>query len=968
MQLQWRPPNDYSNHQEAMRRSIEFIVLILILLFRPFTTSAQLDYRLFSMKDGLPQSDISGIDEDSLGYLWIGMFAGGVARFDGKTFKHFGSSEGLSNIEVSDLTIDNKGILWIATLKTISYYDGTTFKDRLKFSVSSTKRIITKDDSILFNDNLNPKWLYIHEGDTGTLAVTHPMRGILAGRKITQSEFGGFNRRTNSIIIWNGYRYRTIPVGEKFNVVFHITKTPHAFLLSTNQGVFKIPEKKDTLITVSKGNEILYHIDSAHNSYWMQRPDNVLYRSRSEKDSEKILQTNINRTFADREGNMWLGTQGKGLLKIFPAIFEKINLTPNKDEKIAVRSIWLDKNQRLWLGTISNGVFTWRNNSIENEFYSPGITYVPSIVENADSKIWVATNGGLFTFKKDKLIQQYETVRNIFSMCEGKENELLMGTVRGDILLFKNDSVDEIVHNQLRVRYILFDKNKSHYVLSTDNGLFFLKNRELINSELISQPVNVCAYSQDSVLFLGTPGYGLILSRRGEKKTYTKADGLCDDYIYSIAIKGHSVWIGTNNGINRIEFSDTWTMQDVVHYGMESGLDELETNLNAIFLTDSLLIVGTVSGAFIHRLQLASHNNLHGNKIHFTTLQFVNGEHKSLDLLHPFTNTTVIPAGYNQLLFSMNQVIKRAGQRESKYSVRIIGYDTAWSSASLQHNFDYRNLKPGKYLIQVRQQQSSRDSEIVLSKAFYLNPFFYQTLWFQAAGSLAILVFILALVNWVVRRRYQKLVLIEQIRQQEEKKLRKEISHDFHDELGNELAKLTNRLAILKIQNLLNIETYEQLNFSLQRIIQGTRDFIWSLDSDNGDVSNLLIHLKDFGERFFNEKKINFSFHGPLPHKIMLPAGYSRQINFIFKEAMTNSFRHANATQVQFGVEEISSGVRIYLQDNGVGYPTNTKSTGGLTNIRNRAIKIGAVITIENQTEFFTGAKVELLIRLDRIP
>jgi signal transduction histidine kinase/ligand-binding sensor domain-containing protein len=950
-----------------MHQTSGLLLLIFLIVVSSFNASAQLDYKIFSMRDGLPQSDISGIAEDSLGYLWIGMFAGGVARFDGKTFKHFGSAEGLHAIEVSDLAIDNKGILWVATIKTISSFDGTVFKDRLNFLKSAAKRIIPKDDSILFNINLNPHWKYIHEGDTGTLPISHPMTGVLAGRKISSSEFGGLNRRTNSIVIWNGSKYRNIPVKDKFGLLTGITKTPHGCLLSTGSGIFMIPALKDTLISVSPQREIVHHVDSLLNSYWTESPE-ALYHSRgNHRAPQKILETNINRKFSDSEGNVWLGTQGKGLIKIFPVIFEKIE-TSSSGEKTAVRSIHLDKEQRLWLGTISSGVFLLRNGKTENHFSFPALQYVPSMITTSDGKILVAANGGMFEFKNGRMSPYNDKVIGLFSMSEGRTGEFLVGNIRGDLFLLKNDSVTELLFRQSRVRHIVYDRSKSQFVLSTDDGLLFLKDGKFINPGIISQPVNVSTYSTDSVLFLGTPGYGLVVNKKLEKKIYTKNDGLCDDYIYSVAIKGHTVWIGTNNGINKIEFSDNWTLKDIVHYGVDSGLDELETNLNAIFVNDTSLIVGTVSGAFIHRLRPPSVNTHRENKVHFTTFQFLNGEHQSVDLINRSPNTSLVPAGFNQLVFSIDKVIKRAGQPEVKYSVRIIGYDTAWSTGSAQRYFDYRNLKPGKYIVQVRHEKSLLDKRIVLSKEFYLNPFFYQTLLFQFVCILTGSILIFTVVHWVLKKRYQKLILIGQIRQQEEKKLRKEISHDFHDELGNELAKLTNRLAILKIQNLLNSETYEQLNYSLQRIIQGTRDFIWSLDSENSDLSNLLIHLKDFGERFFSEKKINFSFHGQLPSKIMLPAGHSRQINFIFKEAMTNSFRHANATQVHFGIEEISSGVRIYLRDNGVGYPAKTKSAGGLTNIRNRAIKIGATITIENQIEFFRGAKVELLIKINRIP
>jgi len=91
------------------------------------------------------------------------------------------------------------------------------------------------------------------------------------------------------------------------------------------------------------------------------------------------------------------------------------------------------------------------------------------------------------------------------------------------------------------------------------------------------------------------------------------------------------------------------------------------------------------------------------------------------------------------------------------------------------------------------------------------------------------------------------------------------------------------------------------------------------LRSKNDDLHNTIIHLKDFGERLFIEKEIVFRYFGEIKEGFKLPTGHSRQINLIFKEAMTNAFKHSNATQIDFRLERDKRNVFIILLDNGGG-------------------------------------------------
>ncbi len=58
---------------------------------------------------------------------WFGTWGGGLARFDGKTWKNYTTRDGLAGNVVGAIAIDPRGVLWIGTDAGVSRFDGTRF-------------------------------------------------------------------------------------------------------------------------------------------------------------------------------------------------------------------------------------------------------------------------------------------------------------------------------------------------------------------------------------------------------------------------------------------------------------------------------------------------------------------------------------------------------------------------------------------------------------------------------------------------------------------------------------------------------------------------------------------------------------------------------------------------------------------------------------------------------------------------
>ncbi len=80
-------------------------------------------YHQYTLRDGLPQMQITDLFQDSRGYLWAGT-KGGLTCFNGGKFVSFTRQEGLTNDYIFDITEDFCGNIWFSTSAGLACYNG----------------------------------------------------------------------------------------------------------------------------------------------------------------------------------------------------------------------------------------------------------------------------------------------------------------------------------------------------------------------------------------------------------------------------------------------------------------------------------------------------------------------------------------------------------------------------------------------------------------------------------------------------------------------------------------------------------------------------------------------------------------------------------------------------------------------------------------------------------------------------
>lgn len=190
--------------------------------------------------------------------------------------------------------------------------------------------------------------------------------------------------------------------------------------------------------------------------------------------------------------------------------------------------------------------------------------------------------------------------------------------------------------------------------------------------------------------------------------------------------------------------------------------------------------------------------------------------------------------------------------------------------------------------------------------------------------------------------------------EQELEKVRKKLAMDFHDELGNHLTTIS----MLARRLLLRIDPgademkvlAEKITRSSKYLYDGTRDFIWSINPEHDRLELIFLYLRDFGEELLSQYDITFLAEADMENtNHRLPLGQGQQIILIFKEAINNLLKHANATRAVLRLEILNEGYQITLQDNGHGITANHKkamSSNGIINMKKRAEKMGGSLSL----------------------
>lgn len=530
--------------------------------------------------NSLSHSNILVIFEDSGGFMWIGTFHGGLTRFDADTgtftryTKHPGIPGSISSDVVRSIVETEPGVLWVGTDHGLNRLD--------------TK---TGTFSHFLYDPMNPEGLgsnFIYsvcKGEPGTLWLG--------------TKGGGLEKFDIKTRTFTHYKF----TGDKHTAPNDPNEP------ASNDILELYMDKTGTLWIGTENNGL-----DAFNI-----KENIFKHYKANRDNPQSLSNNTVRAIGeDKDGTLWVGT-GNGLNRFNRETgrFKSFYHQPDAPGGIAnneIRSLYTDTSGILWIGTYGGGIDKLNSNrkkfvtyrSIPGTPNSLSHNIVWTIYEDNNGILWIGTHGGglnrfdrktgnftVYRAGKSRGTLSSDMVRVVTEDHEGK---LWIGTNGGGINIFDRETKrfsyyknnpsrpDSLSHNEIRA--IFRDRDNVMWVGTHGGGLnrfdrdtrTFWRFVPMGNEpgSLSNSVVRSIFQDREGTLWIGTYGGGMNKYNPGDETfSHYRADNAAphsinNDYIFALHEDNRgNLWIATwGGGLNKLA-PDRKTF---TAYGKQDGL------------------------------------------------------------------------------------------------------------------------------------------------------------------------------------------------------------------------------------------------------------------------------------------------------------------------------------------------------------------------------------------------------------
>ncbi|PWN06851.1 sensor histidine kinase [Rhodohalobacter mucosus] len=918
-------------------------------------------FRNYSIDVGLSESVAHDLIQDERGYVWVAT-GYGLNRFDGNYFRQFYEDDGLANNKVNSLYQDSEKKIWVGTETGISLLEDDSLHTPSHLTGLNQFAIRS-----IFEDNQGSFWFGTDENGLWKLGPDNELYSVSERLNIPAVSVRAIDQSADNTI-WVASREGVVRIND--GEVVHYDKDDglpelrvrdivaddygrvwagsRSGLALYQNGSFRLYTQNDGL----NDNRIQSITVESENRIWLGTENGVsLFNGQDFVNYTRengLPATIIYDTMKDREGNIWFGTLGGGISIYSGDIFYSYTIDNGLPNNV-VNGFEEDEMGRIWAATFGGGLviiddgefsyFTEENGLIDNKVYA--------IYRDSFNRMWIGTNEGISvyengefrTFELDGV--QLRTVRKFFE--DPETGDFWIATYNDGLFRLRDGGYEQYHTGNVLTNNTVMDIKK-HFNgdmwFATYGGAVRYDGEEFhfvtIADNLPSNGVIHIHIDQNGEVWFSTfngPAY----YKDGRVQRILRTDRTESIFYYTEQDSFFRYWFGTNTGLylfRKSEFdTHTTELERMLSYRLyttKQGLIANELNAGASLLaSDGSMWLGTVEGLsrfFPDRIQKNRvPPGLEFQELLMSGTPVQNNRKWQFKYDQNFLQATFIGLTYE----APEQII---------YEHRLRGYND-WQ-LTMENSVNYPELPSGDYRLDVRAYNADGTrSTKTASFEFKIFPPFYLQTWFL----LLVIAAIIGLVLFSVRYfRVTKQVDME--------KMRVQIASDLHDDVGSSLTELALQTDFLQAVEL-NPEvkdTLKQIGEHSRKIVSSLDDIVWSIDSRNDTAGDLTDRMQDYVNHIFVNGHADVFYHfEDLQMDQKLPVDVKENIYLIFKESVNNVVKHSNATRVDIYFSFNGKNYELVIRDNGTDSNTNRKSGQGLRNMKMRAERIGADISIE---------------------
>jgi len=732
-------------------------------------------------RNGLSNSSINHIFKDADNIIWVATWDG-LNMYDGSSFHVFNYNrendfKSIGSNVIQHITEDRRGDIWVVTIEGISRFEKRTGRFYNYFYNQYQRSKISEQEYQLAVDTAGTVFClsqklglsyYDAAKDTFSNCSLPQQSGKI--KEVTVDENNLLWIVTNngqlSQFTISGHQFKLVKTYNDPNSIAHFFICNHQSFYTTTANelitvnsktfaqnkILQLPGTVSSMLFYA-GHYLFAWATKGFGEYDTQfKPSSFI----SLDEELQVQDIHITSWALGSEQILWLGTDGNGMIKLYPKTKSFTTYTTADYRQPYSKPVraFCEENGNLWIGTKGSGITTiqnfWTNPSPSKQsFLAPGVldnNAVYALKKGANGLIYIGTDGdgiGVYDIKNKhfykwttiKGYNQYAAFGSVYAIVEDDDLSLWLGTSGYGLIHLKIDkdaagnlSIGFEEHYQYNntdagpgndIIYSLANEDANHLWIGCRYGGLSLFNKQTKKFKTFKAFTYEGSLSNNDVLsvhkdargklWVGT-SYGLnwmssadALKTQPVFKKLTAADGLPNNTIHAIAEDSvGNIWVSTNKGLAKVNPVDG----QVSTYQQIDGLQSNEFCDGAAWKDSkgNLFFGGTYGFNYFLPQQIQKSNWLPTLLVSNVLIGQKTAEENSFEALHPTgNNLSDYTIERKNSFFELDiKAVSFLNAEKCEYAYYLEGYDKIWHYPGTSGKISYSNIPPGNYTFKVK--------------------------------------------------------------------------------------------------------------------------------------------------------------------------------------------------------------------------------------------------------------------------
>ncbi len=922
-------------------RTIGLYFFTLVFFHSSFQNALAQEYswKNYSVTEGLPQTQVISMMQDSEGFIWLGT-KNGISIFDGIEFENYSTKDGLDFGEIDKIQEISSGVFYIST--------------RSGLSLVRNRKIIpvvrNLPHAVLFQ---------LADGD-GNLWFNFPNQGLML------YDSGVFNKSHEV--------FEYLELGEVLDCTIIRKKDKNPVFSSsfgnvffpTDNGFRKVETDRPMNLLLEGADGHIY--GSTSDALYQIDEDGVSLVFRFGKQYSVL--------YINNQNDFYLCDYGKG-----GTLFHYLNglITRMSDRFNLIAVLLIDDEENLWLGTDS-GLWKMQGRAFQNYLIDPANhDYAWSVLQDKNGdfifgsynfRLKKLKNGSFIDIPTQHLFNAHP-VSFYSGSIKNDEGDLLITTARG-VLTYNGNDIDWFYNPSpaTSILYIYDDRKYNKYLLaSSDLGLVEIDDAGKASvyggrlaqehTELIT---SIMRDKYDRIWISGKKGVSIREANRW-RHLPDKKDSIPIGAISMLLDSAQNIWLGSNDGLYFYDYSrlqkiapDVFTTQigvlnttndnalvigsinglgiidlhdfyrsgkaAVRFFDHNTGFQGVECKHNSSFKDDQGNIWICTSNCVVKVIPQELKTNPYPPRVYINSIN-ASYEGKKEEQIHRFANDTlplVFDSRQENLRFNYH-AISLSAPNGVRYRTMLEGFDNDWSVETKERYRTYTNLPHRDYTFKVMACNFDGVwTPEAVEVSFTIKPAWHELLSVKISGIVGIAAFAAGI----------GYILSEQRR-------RKKIKED-------QVEKNIAKLQFKSLKGMIDPHfTFNAINSIASMVYSQNRDeAYWYFTKFSRLIRNVFEHAEnttrtldeelDFVKNYLDIEKMRFG--DKFNYVVTTSAGLNMQMEIpklLIQIYVENAIKHGLMSRESGGKLEVilsdqNNQLEIVIRDNGIGR-TMTKRT-----------------------------------------